>query len=160
MDVEAGTPTDERRVVVVGPCASGKTTLVAGLRRLGYRAFACGQEHSDIPTLWRHGDPDVLIALTIDLSTLRRRRGPDWPEALFRVQQRRLAPAVAAADIVLDTSGSSAETVLARAEAALRRSVEDPAAAGSPGSGRAPRRPPGDRLAPVPPAAGDGDRGG
>jgi len=112
---------DTRRVAVVGPCASGKTTLVEGLRRLGYDAAACGQEHSQIPTLWRHGRPDVLIALTVDLATVRHRRGAAWPEAIFRAQQRRLASAVAAADVVVDTSDIDVETVLRRAADALSR---------------------------------------
>jgi len=112
---------DARRVVVVGPCASGKTTLVEGLKRLGYDAAVRGQEHSEIPTLWRRGEPDVVIALSVDLATIRDRRGADWPEALYRVQQRRLANAVAAAEIVLDASRLDADAILTRAAAALSR---------------------------------------
>jgi hypothetical protein len=99
---------------VVGPCASGKSTLVQGLRSLGYQAAACGQEHSEIPTLWRRSDPDVLIALDVDLSTVRRRRGTGWPETIFADQRRRLANAMAAADLVLDVSQLSESAVLAR----------------------------------------------
>ena len=95
---------DPRLVVVVGPCASGKSTLVAGLRRHGYRAMVCGQEHSEIPTLWRHANPDVVVALDVDLPTLRRRRSPSWSEVIYLRQRRRLTAAVAAADLVLDTS--------------------------------------------------------
>jgi len=58
--------TDPRRVVVVGPCASGKSSLVAALAALGYDARVCGQEHSIIRELWRHSAPDVLIALAVD----------------------------------------------------------------------------------------------
>ena len=108
------------RVVVVGPCASGKSTLVRGLRALGYEASVCGQEHSEIPTLWRHASPDVLIALDVDLATVRRRRGADWPERLHLVQKRRLAGAMAAADLVLDSSALDAEALLAAAAQRLR----------------------------------------
>jgi len=65
---------DERLIVVVGPCASGKTTLVRGLQSCGYRAMVSGQEHSEIPTLWRRTAPDVTIGLIVDLATIRRRR--------------------------------------------------------------------------------------
>lgn len=122
---------DKRRIAVVGPCASGKTTLVEGLKRRGYTAAVCGQEHSEIPTLWRHGEPDVLIALSVDLATVRARRGGDWPESIYRAQQRRLANAVAAADVVLDASRLDAETVLARALAALDGAAIAPAVVGT-----------------------------
>ena len=108
-------------VVVVGPCASGKTTLVAGLRRLGYRAAVCGQEHSDIPTLWQHSAPDLVVALDVDLATLRRRRGEEWPEWLYLVQQRRLRAAIAAAAVRVNTSGLDEEAVLRRVVASLVR---------------------------------------
>lgn len=111
-----------RRVVVVGPCASGKSTLVRHLRALGYDAVACGQEHSEIPALWRHATPDVLIALRIDLATVRRRRGDDWPERLHEIQKHRLAPAFAAADLVLDSTAHDAEALLAAVVHFLRGS--------------------------------------
>ena len=110
---------DRRRVVVVGPCASGKSTLVQRLRALGFDAVACGQEHSEIAALWRRGDPDVLIALDLDLATLRRRRGADWPERIYADQRRRLATARAAADIVIDAGALSADQVVAATVAVL-----------------------------------------
>lgn len=104
---------DGPRVVVVGPCASGKSTLVAGLRRLGFEAAACGQEHSEIPTLWRHSDPDVVVALEVDLETIRARRGvTEWPDWLYDAQRRRLRQAEAAAAIHIDTTVFDAEAVL------------------------------------------------
>lgn len=109
------------RIVVVGPCASGKTTLVGGLRDLGYDAAVCGQEHSDIPTLWRHTDPDIVIALQVDLATIRRRRGDDWPEWLYRLQDRRLRGAREAAAIRVDTSRLDREAALASVAALLAR---------------------------------------
>jgi|SRR5579884_2269753 len=112
-------PRDPRRIVVVGPCASGKSTLVAGLRRFAYDAIVCGQEHSEIATLWRHTNPDAVFALDVDLATIRARRGADWPETIFREQRRRLAAATAAADLVLDTAALDADEILARALAWL-----------------------------------------
>jgi nicotinamide riboside kinase len=104
MDAEPNPGSNRRRVAVVGPCASGKSTLAAALRRHGFDAYACGQEHSEIASLWRHLDPDVVVALDVDLETVRRRRGSDWPETIFREQLRRLALARNAADLVLDTT--------------------------------------------------------
>ncbi|HEX5503007.1 MAG TPA: hypothetical protein VFW96_10315, partial [Thermomicrobiales bacterium] len=46
------------RVVVVGPCAAGKTTLVARLRARGHDAAVCAQEHSGVPYLWQLTRPD------------------------------------------------------------------------------------------------------
>jgi chloramphenicol 3-O-phosphotransferase len=112
--------TDPRRVVVVGPCASGKTTLARGLQQLGYQATVCGQEHSDIPTLWRRREPDVLIGLMVDLETIRRRRGRSWPETIYERQRRRLAEAMARADIVLDATRLDPSEVLAAAVHALQ----------------------------------------
>ncbi len=127
MDAAIDDRADPRRVVVVGPCASGKSTLVEGLRRLGFEATVCGQEHSEIPTLWRHADPDVVVALEVDLPTVRRRRGEEWPEWLYLVQRRRLRQAAAAADVSVDTSALDEGAVLQRVAAQLRRDPPRPA---------------------------------
>jgi deoxyadenosine/deoxycytidine kinase len=99
-------------IVIVGPCASGKSTLSARLRERGYDAAVCSQEHSEIATLWRHSQPDVLIALDIDLAAIRARRGREWPETIYRVQIERLKSARAAADVIIDATKLSAEEVL------------------------------------------------
>lgn len=128
---ERGTNTDSRPVrtklsesgpiVVVGPCASGKTTLVNELRRLGYDARVVAQEHSDIHDLWQHPDPSLVIALDVDLETLRRRRSkPHWPESLYRTQRRRLEAAMSVAAARLDTSSLSPMAVLAAATSTIR----------------------------------------
>lgn len=107
--IETNAPSDRLtpHIVVVGPCASGKSTLVDALTDVGYQASACGQEHSDIPTLWRHTDPDIVIALDVSLEELRHRRGLDWPEFLWRTQQRRLDDARSHATWCVDTSTMS-----------------------------------------------------
>ena len=110
------------RIVVVGPCASGKSTLVSGLRAQGFDALVSGQEHSEIPHLWQRTEPDYVIALDVDLPTIRRRRADmSWPAWLFAVQQRRLRNAMAAASLVIDTTQHDAGDVLTRALAGLER---------------------------------------
>ena len=76
--VPAAAP-ESRKIVVVGACAAGKSTLVSALRGLGYDAHVSGQEHSEIATLWQHSQPDVLIALDVDITAVRDRRGGSWP---------------------------------------------------------------------------------
>ena len=110
-----------RKVVVVGPCASGKTTLVTALRTLGYDAHVSGQEHSEIATLWRRSQPDVLIALDIDIAAVRDRRGRAWPEWLHDLQVRRLAAASREADLTIDTTALDPQAVVDRVVAYLER---------------------------------------
>ncbi len=99
------------RVAVVGPCASGKSTLVAALREQGYDALAVGQEHSGVPFLWRLGEPDLVIFLDVDIPTSGQRRNSVWPTVLFETQQARLANARQHADLYLDTSPLTAHQV-------------------------------------------------
>ena len=112
---------DSRRIVVVGPCAAGKSTLVAALRALGYDARVSGQEHSAIPNLWQHSHPDVLIALDVDIAAVRDRRGSGWPEWLHDLQVQRLNVATSAADLAIDTTGLRAQVVVDRVVAFLEK---------------------------------------
>jgi dienelactone hydrolase len=102
---------DSRRIVVVGPCASGKSTLVAALRARGYDARVSGQEHSAVAALWRTAQPDVLIALDADIAAVRARRAESWPEWLHDLQLTRLRQAIEAADVRIDTSSLAADRV-------------------------------------------------
>jgi hypothetical protein len=54
----------------------------------------------------------VIIALHIDLDTLRQRRGASWSASLYETQLRRLASAFAAADLTLDTVALTEEQAL------------------------------------------------
>ena len=114
-------PAESRKIVVVGPCASGKSTLVAALRTLGYDAHVSGQEHSEIATLWQHSQPDVLIALDVDITAVRDRRGDSWPEWLHDLQVQRLAAASRAANLAIDTTTLSPQTVVDRVVAYLEQ---------------------------------------
>lgn len=101
------------RVAVVGHCASGKTTIVAALRKQGYDAYAVAQEHSGVTWLWRHSAPDVLLYLDVPLTTVRQRRGEEWPQAVYDAQEARLTDARAHANLVLDTSRQGADEAVA-----------------------------------------------
>lgn len=109
-----------RKIAVVGPCASGKSTLVAGLVGRGHNAYAVSQEHSAVRELWNRQNPDVLVALDVSLEVLRQRRSPNWLEAVYEQQRQRLAHAFAAADIVIDTAEHDADEVLALVDELLR----------------------------------------
>jgi len=94
---------DGRRIVVVGPCASGKTTLVDALKERGYDARVVAQEHSVIRDFWQRRDPDVVIALDLDLDVVRQRRSPTWSAQVYADQHERLKDAFEAADLMIDT---------------------------------------------------------
>ena len=101
-------------VKIVGVSAAGKSTLVAGLRELGYNARPVAQEHSQVPDMWqRIRPPNWLIFLDADLTAQGERR-PDvsWDEPWRLTELERLAHARLHADLVIDTSLLSAENVL------------------------------------------------
>ncbi len=104
------------RVTVVGPCAAGKSTLVARLRARGYDAHAVAQEHSGVPYLWQLSEPDLLLFLDADRATIDARRGYEWPAAIDDAQQTRLAHARAHADLYLDSSALTPDEVAERVE--------------------------------------------
>jgi GTPase SAR1 family protein len=109
-------------IVVVGPCGSGKSTLVTALTQHGYTARAVAQEHSAVPTLWQHGGtPAVLVYLEAERGTISRRRGADFPAWLLRQQRRRLASARVHADLVIQTDQATPGQVLARVLDHVRR---------------------------------------
>jgi hypothetical protein len=98
---------------VVGPCAAGKSTLIEGLTRLGYRTRHIAQEHSYVKDMWqRLTNPDILIFLDVSYANSIQRRKLDWQEADWQEQQERLSHARANADLLLDTDQYSAQAVL------------------------------------------------
>ena len=100
---------------VVGPCASGKSTLTAGLTRLGYRNRHIAQEHSYVKDMWqRLTRPDILVFLDASWPTTCQRGKLDWTEAEWQEQQFRLRHARENADLYLDTNGLSIQAVLER----------------------------------------------
>lgn len=102
-----------RKVAVVGTCASGKTSVTTALKERGFDAYAVAQEHSAIPNLWNHQQPERVVFLENSLETVRRRRADDvWPEWIYQVQLKRLAAARNHADIVVTTDDLSLNDVV------------------------------------------------
>jgi hypothetical protein len=101
-------------IVVVGFCASGKSSLVEALRARGVDARSVAQEHSIVSDLWNHGRPDLVVFLDVDLDNVRKRRAnPNWPEWIYALQRERLTSARSRADVVVDTSTKTEDQVLA-----------------------------------------------
>ena len=117
-------PKPSARIIVVGPCAAGKSTLVEALQAHGYDAHVSAQEHSAIASLWQHSQPDILIALEADIAAVRARRGGDWPEWLHDLQVQRLQAASAAANLTIDTTNLDPDTVSSQALAFLAARVD------------------------------------
>jgi deoxyadenosine/deoxycytidine kinase len=83
-----------RTIAIVGPCASGKTTLVDALRERGYPARQIAQEHSYVQDMWKQiTDPDILIYLDASFETCTERKQLNWNQKEFDEQIRRLSHA-------------------------------------------------------------------
>jgi shikimate kinase len=93
-------------IALVGPCASGKSTLGDALREIGYYVRQPSQEHSHVADMWqRRTKPDVLIYLDLDFESLKQRRPKTHggPSRLAE-QHQRLTHAYQHCDLYIDTS--------------------------------------------------------
>jgi cytidylate kinase len=109
-------PSKRPLIGVVGPCGSGKSTLIGGLETRGYACRHIAQEHSYVQAMWRIiGKPDLLIYLHSSFQNSTTRRNLNWTEADYAEQLRRLAHAREHADILIDTDDATVEQVLQRA---------------------------------------------
>ena len=105
----------QRHIVIVGPCASGKSTLRAGLQARGFtQVRVVAQEHSGVRDLWKlRGYPEVLIYLDARAETANARQGrSDWTPAAHADQRYRLRDARLACDLYLPTDDLSPDDVL------------------------------------------------
>ena len=96
---------DPMLIAIVGPCASGKSTLGRALREAGYQTKTPVQEHSPIANLWQRSHPALLIYLDLnfDALLLRRPKNHGGPERLAE-QHQRLTHAYEHCDLYVDTS--------------------------------------------------------
>jgi len=109
---------------IVGPCGSGKSTLIAGLEKHGYRCRHIAQEHSYVKHMWQViTNPDILIFLQCSFENSTTRRKLNWVLADYEEQQRRLSHARQYADLILDTDILDAEGILAQALDYLKKRV-------------------------------------
>ncbi len=100
---------------VVGTCGSGKSTLIAGLEKHGYRGRHIAQEHSYVKRMWQViAKPDILIFLESSFENSTSRRKLNWLPSDHEEQQKRLSHAREHAQLIIDTNLMSAQDVLAR----------------------------------------------
>jgi cytidylate kinase len=98
---------------VVGPCGSGKSTLIAGLNQHGYTCRHIAQEHSYAKAMWQIiSKPDILIYLHASFPVSTARRKLDWQEKDHTEQLRRLSHAREHAHIIIDTDDLTPGQVL------------------------------------------------
>jgi hypothetical protein len=108
------------RIVIVGVCAAGKSTLARGLRALGYDAKTAAQEHSYVPDMWqRLSRPTVLIYLDVSFEVIQQRRVVPYGPEHVDEQRQRVAHARAHCQIYIHTDALSIAQVLAEALALL-----------------------------------------
>ena len=106
----------QRLIGVVGPCGSGKSTLIAGLQKHGFHCRHIAQEHSYVKYMWQAiTNPDVLIFLQCSFENSTQRRKLNWVLADYEEQQRRLSHAHEHANLVINTDILNSEEVLAQA---------------------------------------------
>jgi deoxyadenosine/deoxycytidine kinase len=101
------------KIGIVGPCAAGKTTLIAGLKHHGYFGKHIAQEHSYVADMWlRLVKPDILIYLDVSYPLTLERRNMNWSPKEYAEQVRRLDHARQHADLFLNTDNLSIADVL------------------------------------------------
>ncbi len=108
--------TKERPLIgVVGPCSSGKSTLVEGLKKRGVNIRQIAQEHSYVKNMWRRlTNPDILIFLQVSYPVAQIRRKLNWGPSEFETQQYRLRDARENTDFYIDTDQLSPDEILSK----------------------------------------------
>ena len=106
-------PPSKRLIGVVGPCGSGKSTLIAGLEKHSYACRHIAQEHSYVQAMWQIiSKPDILIYLNASFLVSTARRKLNWREEDYSEQLRRLAHAREHANLIVNTDDLTPEQVL------------------------------------------------
>jgi GTPase SAR1 family protein len=101
------------KIGIVGPCSSGKTTLITGLKEYGYAARHIAQEHSYVPDMWKRlASPNILIYLDVSYLVSMVRRPLNLTESEFDDQIKRLSHSKNNADFYLHTDLLSVTDVL------------------------------------------------
>lgn len=109
-------PSKSLLIGVVGPCGSGKSTLITGLNQHGYICRHIAQEHSYVPAMWQIiTKPDLLIYLHASFQISTARRKLNWVESDHAEQLRRLSHAREHAHIIINTDNLTPDRVLQQA---------------------------------------------
>jgi cytidylate kinase len=105
---------------IVGPCSSGKSTLITGLKCRGIQARHIAQEHSFVQDMWRQiTNPTVLIYLDVSYEVSMKRRKLDMSREDFQHEIDLLRHACQSADLYIETDELSITQVLDRVLAFL-----------------------------------------
>jgi len=116
-------PSKSLLIGVVGPCGSGKSTLITGLNQHGYTCRHIAQEHSYVPAMWQIiTKPDLLIYLHASFQISTARRKLNWVESDHTEQLRRLSHAREHAHIIINTDDLTPDRVLQQALDFLKES--------------------------------------
>lgn len=108
-------PANKILVGIVGPCGSGKSTLIAALEGHGFACRHIAQEHSYVKDMWKRiTNPDAPIFLQASFPVCTARRRLNWNESDYAEQQRRLAHALEHANLVVDTDNLTPQEVAQR----------------------------------------------
>jgi deoxyadenosine/deoxycytidine kinase len=108
-------PVSKFLIGLVGPCGSGKSTLIKALKNHGFACRHIAQEHSYVKDMWKGiTHPDVLIFLQASFPVCTARRQLNWNESDYTEQQRRLVHALEHANLVVDTDELTPQEVAAR----------------------------------------------
>ena len=109
-------PSKSLLIGVVGPCGSGKSTLIAGLEIHGFTCRHIAQEHSYVQAMWQIiTKPNILIFLHASFPVSTARRKLNWQKKDYDEQSRRLSHARQHAHIIIDTDDLTPDQVLQQA---------------------------------------------
>lgn len=105
-------PAKDNLLGIVGPCSSGKSTLIGNLKQKGYICRHIAQEHSYVPDMWlKISNPRVLIYLDVEYETSLQRKYLNLTPQEFEEQKKRLLHARQNAQIYLHTNPYSPQEV-------------------------------------------------
>lgn len=101
-------------ILVVGICASGKSSVIKELQQLGFKAKTCAQEHSCVESMWTKLESDVLIFLDCSYETVKKRRDVPWGLKRIQSQKEKLQDALDNCDLYLKTDNLTLQETVER----------------------------------------------